>query len=108
MIAAVVDAADVGLKGLEKQADKPAPKRPAWQRWLLPVLGTILVLSGIALFFLPFTNLLIVIGLPMMCCFSRRWENAARQRMRRVVTAMRRWLPRRGRRGSTPDRRPSR
>jgi hypothetical protein len=95
-----VRATDAGLKGVEVQVEAPAPRRPTWQRWLLPVFGTLLVLAGIALFWLPFTNLLIVIGLPLMFCFSRRYENAARQRMRRVVVAMRGWLPRR--RGHVP------
>jgi hypothetical protein len=95
---ATARAADAGLKGVEQRIDTPAPHRPRWQRWLLPVLGTLLVLAGLLLFWLPFTNFLIVIGLPLMFCFSRRHENAARQRMRLGLVAMRRWIPRRVRR----------
>jgi len=95
LMAAAARAADVGLAGLERHAEAPAPRRPTWQRGVLPILGTLLVLTGILLFWLPFTNLLLVIGLPLMCCFSRGYENAARSRMRPVLAVMRRWIPRR-------------
>lgn len=80
---------------MERQVGQPAPRRPPWQRWLLPVLGTLLTLAGLVLFWLPFTNLLIVIGLPLMFCFSQRYEDAARRRMRGFVLALRRRVPRR-------------
>ena len=88
-------AADAGLKKMEQKIEVPAPRRPTWQRWVLPVIGTVLVIVGIVFIWLPFTSLLIVLGLPFMFCFSRRYENAARWRMRRTLVAMRRWLPRR-------------
>lgn len=93
VINAAAHAADAGLHGIQRQLEAPAPHRPRWQRWLLPVIGTVLTLGGVVLFFLPFTNLLLIIGLPLMFCFSRRWENAARARMRRLILGMRRWLP---------------
>jgi hypothetical protein len=87
--------ADAGLQGLGRQIDVPAPRRPLWQRWLLPVLGLVLTCAGIVFFFLPFTNLLLVCGIPLLFCFSRRWENAARSQMIRLISRVRRWLPRR-------------
>lgn len=102
LLDAVARTAEDGLRGLERQLDVPAPCRPTWQRWVLPVFGTFLTVAGVVLFFLPFTNLLLVAGLPLMCCFSRRCENAARLRMSRLLTGMRRWIPRRHRRVAGP------
>ncbi|HEX3133310.1 MAG TPA: hypothetical protein VHX44_06960 [Planctomycetota bacterium] len=83
---------------MERQMETPAPRRPDWQRWLLPIFGTLLTVVGVVFIWLPFTSLLLVIGIPMMFCFSRHYENAARARFRRVLIGVHRWIPRRLRR----------
>lgn len=91
-------AADKSLEHMERKMEAPAPRRPEWQRWVLPIVGTLLTIVGVVFIWLPFTSLLLVIGLPMMFCFSRRYENAARAQLRRGLITMHRWIPKRLRR----------
>ncbi len=82
------------IRDLRDRFAQNAPRRPWWQRLLLPLVGLAAVVAGLVFLWIPLapTSPLLVIGIPMLFCFHPRWENAVRRRMAAGLDRLQRWL----------------
>jgi uncharacterized membrane protein YbaN (DUF454 family) len=64
-----------------------AKQRPYWQRVLLPFIGVLLCLAGIAGTILPVIPGIpfLIIGFPLVFCFHHEWEEWAMSHSRRLA-----------------------
>ncbi len=64
--------------------------RPLWQRIILPVVGTIFFIIGIIVWLIPVLPgfPFLIIGLPMIFCFNRRYELGMRKLLRKISRSL--------------------
>lgn len=65
---------------------RPRP-RPLWQRVVFPMLGLALVILGIVGCVFPIVPGIpfLLVGLPLVFCFSHRWETRSRELMQTAI-----------------------
>ena len=82
------------LRDLRDRFAKQAPRRPWWQRILLPLVGLVAIVVGFVFLWIPLapTSPFLVIGIPFLFCFHPRCENFVRQRMAAGLDRLQRWL----------------
>lgn len=84
---------DHQLANAEKHVAQKVPRRPWWQRIVFPLVGVVLVVTGIIFFFTPIPlAVLAVVGFPFLFCFHPRIEKRARKGMVLKIKSLRRWV----------------
>jgi uncharacterized membrane protein YbaN (DUF454 family) len=60
--------------------------RPLWQRIMLPIVGAVFFIIGIIGWLFPIVPgfPFLIIGLPMLFCFNRRYELRMRKLLRKI------------------------
>ena len=81
---------------IDAMLTEPAPRRPLWQRMVLPFVGLVFFAVGIIGWLLPVIPglPLAILGAPFLFCFNRRCEQWSRDRMRHTREAWRQRLAR--------------